>query len=119
MNEYIADFPAEIQEILQKIRQTIRDVAPEADEKISYGMPTFTLHGNLIHFAAFKNHIGLYPTPSGVEKFKDKLAVYKNAKGSVQFPLESPIPYDLIRDIAVFRVEETLEKARAKVKKKK
>jgi uncharacterized protein YdhG (YjbR/CyaY superfamily) len=117
IDEYIARFPLEVQEILEKIRATIRAVAPDADEAMNYQIPTFTLNGNLVHFAAFKNHIGFYPTPSGMEKFKDELAGYEGAKGSVQFPLDQPIPYDLIRRIAAFRVEENLARAANKRKK--
>ena len=100
-----------MQSVLQTLRQTIHQAAPDAVEKISYGMPTFTLKGNLVHFGAFKTHIGFYPTPSGIEKFKDELAVYKGAKGSVQFPLDEPLPLDLVRRIVEFRVEENLAKA--------
>lgn len=116
IDAYIAGFPPDVQEILQAIRQTIHEAAPAAQETISYQMPTFTLHGNLVHFAAFKAHIGFYPVPSGIEAFKDELAVYKQGKGSVQFPLDQPMPYDLIRRIVVFRVQENLAKAAAKGK---
>jgi uncharacterized protein YdhG (YjbR/CyaY superfamily) len=119
IDEYIAGFPTEIQDILGKIRSTIRNAAPDAAETISYAMPTFTLKGNLVHFAAHPKHIGFYPTPSGIEKFMDEISEYKWAKGSVQFPLEKPIPYDLIRRIVLFRVQENLEKAGAKKKMKK
>lgn len=113
IDEYIADFPPEIQEILQKIRRIVRASAPEAKEKISYQMPTFTLNGkNLVHFAAFKHHIGFYPTPSGTEQFQAEIAGYKHAKGSIQFPLEKPIPYELIEKIVKFRVSETPPKAK-------
>lgn len=114
IDEYIAGFPADIQVILGKIRSTIRDAAPDAVETISYAMPTFYLDGNLVHFAAHPKHIGFYPTPSGIEKFMDEISKYKWAKGSVQFPLEKPIPYDLIGRIVSFRVQENLEKARDK-----
>ncbi len=117
IDEYVAGFPNDIQEVLQKIRMTIRKAAPEAEETIKYRMPTFTLKGNLIHFAAFKNHIGFYPVPTGIEKFKKELSVYKTAKGSVQFPLDKPIPFDLISKIVKFRVKENLARA-AKTKKK-
>ncbi|MCB0245662.1 MAG: DUF1801 domain-containing protein, partial [Anaerolineae bacterium] len=110
-DEYISGFPSDVQVVLQTLRQTIHQAAPDAVEKISYGMPTFTLKGNLVHFGAFKTHIGFYPTPSGIEKFKDELAVYKGAKGSVQFPLDEPLPLDLVRRIVEFRVEENLAKA--------
>ena len=105
IDAYIAGYPGEVQAILRKIRALIIETVPEAGEKISYQLPTFTLHGkNLVHFGAFKSHIGFYPTPSGVEEFRDELARYKGAKGSVQFPLDQPIPYDLIRRIVEFRV---------------
>jgi uncharacterized protein YdhG (YjbR/CyaY superfamily) len=118
IDEYIAGFPEDIQEILNKIRATIKEAAPEAEEKFSYQMPTFALKGNLVHFAAFEKHIGFYPTPSGIETFKEELSVYKGGKGSVQFPLAQPMPYDLIRRITQFRVKENLENAAAKGKKK-
>ncbi len=119
IDEYISGFPADIQVILQKIRQTIKNAAPEAQEAISYQMPTFKLNGNLVHFAAFQYHIGFYPVPSGIEKFKAELSVYKQGKGSVQFPLDQPIPYDLISRIVKYRVEENLKKAAEKKKMKK
>ncbi len=119
IDAYIASFPKDVQEILDKIRKTIREAAPAAQETINYAIPTFTLKGNLVHFAAFEKHIGFYPTPGGIEQFKDELSAYKSAKGSVQFPLDQPIPYDLIREIVTFRVQETLEKAEKKGKKKK
>ncbi len=118
MDEYIASFPIETQNILEKIRATIRQAAPDALETINYAMPTFTLKGNLVHFAAYKSHIGFYPAPSGIEKFKDEVSEYKWAKGSVQFPLDKPIPYELIRRIVIFRVKENLEKAENKRKNK-
>ena len=91
---------------------TIREAAPKAEETIKYQIPTFTLKGNLVHFAAFKKHIGFYPEPTGMEAFKDELSVYEGAKGSVQFPLDQPIPYDLISRIVKFRVKENLERAK-------
>ena len=115
---YIASFPPDIQEILEKVRATIKQAAPGAEETIAYGIPTFTLKGNLVHYAALKNHIGFYPTPSGIEKFKNELSAYAGAKGSVQFPLDKPMPYELISRIVAFRVAENLEKAEAKKKKK-
>jgi len=118
IDEYITGFPPDIQEILQKIRATIRKEAPEAQETIKYQMPTFTLKGNLVHFAAYKKHIGFYPVPSGIEAFKDELSIYKGGKGSVQFPLDQPIPYDLIGRIVAFRVQENLERSAAKAKKR-
>lgn len=119
IDEYIAGFPAEIQEILQKLREVVRETAPGVEEAIKYRMPTFMLEGNLVHFAAFKHHIGFYPVPTGIEKFKIELSPYKYAKGSVQFPLDRPIPYELVRKIVEFRVQENLVKAEAKKKKKK
>ena len=117
IDEYIAGFPHVVQDILDKIRMTIRKAAPGAEETISYRMPTFTLKGNLVHFAAHKKHIGFYPTPSGIEKFKDELSAYRRSKGAVQFPLDRPIPFDLISEIVEFRVRENLERAEAKGKK--
>lgn len=117
IDQYIAGFPEDVREILEKVRLTIRGAAPEAEETIKYQIPTFTLKGNLVHFAAYKKHIGFYPTPSGIEKFKKELSVYKSAKGSVQFPLDQPIPYDLISQIVTFRVNENLQKAETKRKK--
>lgn len=119
IDEYIASFPDGVQAILQQIRTTIQQAAPEAEETISYQMPTFKLHGNLVHFAGYKQHIGLYPTPSGIEQFKEELANYKGAKGSVQFPLDQPMPLDLIRRVTEFRVQENQAKAEAKQSKKK
>ncbi|KAA9357416.1 DUF1801 domain-containing protein [Larkinella humicola] len=118
IDRYIADFPAETRELLEQIRETIRKAAPEAEETINYGMPTFTLKGNLVHFAGYKNHIGFYPSPSGIEAFQERLAVYKGAKGSVQFPIDQPLPLDLIADIVKFRVSENRQLAEAKPKKK-
>lgn len=117
IDEYIAAFPSEIQEILEKIRETIRKVAPAAEETISYQMPTFRLKGNLVHFAAYKKHIGFYPATTGITTFKKELSVYASAKGSVQFPLDEPIPYALISRIVSFRVRENLDKAEEKAKK--
>ncbi len=118
IDEYIAGFPHDVQAILEKIRKTIRKAAPDAEETIKYRIPTFTLNGNLVHFAAFKKHIGFYPVPTGIEKFKRALSVYKTAKGSVQFPLDKPIPYRLISRIVKFRVKENMKRAKAKQKKK-
>lgn len=109
MDEYIKTFPSDVQSILEKMRQTIRRAAPEAVEAISYQMPTFKLNSrNLVHFAAFKSHIGFYPVPSGIEAFKKELTPYKQGKGSVQFPLDKPIPYDLVEKIVKYRVKENL-----------
>lgn len=118
IDEYIAGFPNNIQEILSRIRLTIREAAPEAEETIKYQIPTFALKGNLVHFAAFKKHIGFYPAPNGIEQFKDELSAYEGAKGSVKFPLDQPIPFDLISRIVTFRVAENLEKAAATGKKR-
>lgn len=109
IDEYIEQFPEDVQEILERIRRLVREAAPEATEKISYQMPTFYLKGNLVHFAAFSNHIGFYPTPSGITSFDHELAPYKRGKGSVRFPLDEPIPYDLIERIVRFRVRENLK----------
>jgi uncharacterized protein YdhG (YjbR/CyaY superfamily) len=117
IDEYIAGFPSEIRELLQKIRMTIRKAAPEAEEAIKYQMPTFVLNGNLVHFAAFKRHIGFYPAPMGIEKFKEELSAYPGAKGSVQFPFDRPIPFDLIGRIVEYRVEKNWEAAAAKRKR--
>lgn len=114
IDDYIARFPPEIQAILQKIRQIIHENAPEATETISYQMPTFKMKRNLVHFAAFQKHIGLYPTPSGIVAFKDELKPYESGKGSIQFPLNQPIPYDLIKKIVIFRVNEEKTKSTKK-----
>lgn len=107
IDAYIKTFPEDVQTILEKIRQTIQKAAPEAVEAISYQMPTFKLNGtNLVHFAAWKNHIGFYPTPSGTEAFQKELSPYKAAKGSVQFPLDKPIPFALVKRIVLFRIKE-------------
>jgi len=108
---YISGFPEDVRQILTHIRTVIKESAPQATEKISYQMPTFYLKGNLVHFAAFPNHIGFYPTPSGIEAFKDEIARYKWSKGAVQFPIDEPMPYDLIRRITQFRVAENLKKS--------
>ena len=117
IDDYIASFPPEIQEKLQGLRAVIREAAPQATEKISYQMPTFCLYGNLVHFAAFKNHIGFYPTPQGIEAFNEDLAAYRGAKGSVQFPLNQPLPLDLVRRIVEYRVAQNLQLAAAKKRK--
>ena len=119
IDEYILQFSPEIQEILKNLRKVIKEAAPEAEEKISWQMPTFVLHGNLVHFAAHKNHIGFYPAPSGIDAFKDELSEYKGAKGSIQFPFKKPMPYELISKIVKYRVAENIKKAEEKLKKKK
>jgi len=119
IDHYISNFPADIQEILESIRRVIREAAPEADEKISYQMPTFWQQGNVVHFAAYKNHIGFYPAPSGIEEFEQELAPYITGKGTIQFPLGQPIPYELITKIVKFRVGENVAKAKSKSLRKK
>src|SRR5210317_2048140 len=118
IDEYISTFPEDVQKILEEIRATIKAAAPEAEEKISYQMPTFFLKGNLIHFAAYKKHIGIYPTPNGIESFKKELSKYKGAKGSVRLPIDEPMPLKLIARIVKFRVAENIKKAKSKGKSK-
>ena len=117
IDEYIAAFPEDVQVMLAELRATIQAAAPAAEEKISYQMPTFALNGNLVHFAAFKNHIGLYPAPTGLEAFQEELSVYKTGKGSVQFRIDQPLALDLIRKIVQYRVAENAQRAAAKSKK--
>lgn len=117
IDEYIAMYPADVQKKLRQVRETIHAAAPEAQETISYKMPAFTLDGNLVYFAAFAKHIGFYPIPSGMEAFKEELSKYKQGKGSVQFPLDRPLPLELIRRIVLFRAEENKKKAAARKKK--
>jgi uncharacterized protein YdhG (YjbR/CyaY superfamily) len=113
IDEYISTFPKDVQGILEKIRKTIRKAAPDAEEKISYQIPAFTLKGSyLIYFAAYKKHVGLYPAPRGSEEFKEELSAYEGGKGTVKFPLDKPIPFDLISRIVKFRVKKNLEKAK-------
>ena len=114
IDEYITGFPPEVQKILQQIRSTIRKAAPQAEETIKYQIPTYTLKGNLVSFAAYKNHIGLYPAPAGPREFQKELAVYKAAKSSVRFPLDQPMPFGLISKIVKLRVKENLARAEAK-----
>jgi len=114
IDEYIKTFPKDTQKILESVRQAIKNAAPEAEETINYQIPTFKLNGNLVHFAAFKNHIGFYPTPSGQKAFQKELAVYKSGKGSVQFPLDKPIPLSLIKKIVQYRVKENFAKTKKK-----
>lgn len=109
IDEYISTFPNHVQTILQQVRRTVKEAAPEASEAIKYGIPTFVLKGNLVHFGAYKNHIGFYPTPSAANAFEDDFANYKTGKGSVQFPIDEPMPLDLITKIVKFRIKE-LEK---------
>ena len=119
IDDYIAGFAKDVQVILEELRATIRKAAPEAEETINYQIPTFTVNGNLVHFAAYKNHIGFYPTPSGIAAFKKELSAYEGAKGSVQFPIDKPLPLRLITKIVKFRVKENLGKAERKVKNRK
>lgn len=119
IDEYILQFPPEVQEILEMLRKVVKESAPDAEEKISWQMPTFVLHGNLVHFAAHKNHIGFYPGSSGIDAFKNELSEYKGSKGAVQFPIGKPMPYELISRIVKFRVSENIKQAEDKLKKKK
>ncbi len=119
IDEYIATFPEEIQALLEGVRATVKASAPGAQERISYQMPAFALHGNLVYFAALKNHIGFYPTSSGIAAFKDELSMYEGSKGSVKFPIGQPLPMELISKIVQFRVTENLNNAAAKAHKKK
>lgn len=118
VDEYISQFEPELQVLLQNVRKVIKEAAPDAVETISWQMPTYVLHGNLVHFAAHKKHIGFYPAPSGIEQFKEELSKYKGAKGSVQFPSSDPLPYELISSIVKFRVSENIKLAEEKKKKK-
>jgi uncharacterized protein YdhG (YjbR/CyaY superfamily) len=119
IDEYISGFSPEIQKMLKELRATIRNAAPEAEEKISYQMPSYVQKGNLVYFASFKNHIGFYPISTGIEKFKKELSIYKGGKGSVQFPIKNPLPLSLITRIVKFRVKENMERAMQKQKGKK
>ncbi|MEL1243790.1 DUF1801 domain-containing protein [Flavobacterium sp. DGU11] len=117
IDDYIAGFPDDVQKLLQEVRKIVQKSAPEAIEKISYGMPAFTLNGNLVYFAAFKNHIGFYALPSGNKAFQEELSAYKTGKGSIQFPFDKPLPVKLIQKIVKFRIAENDEKAKLKKKK--
>lgn len=119
IDDYILHFPPEVQEILNQLRKVIKEAAPDAEEKISYQMPAFAFHGNLVYFAAYKNHIGFYPTSSGIAEFKQELSEYKGSKGAVQFPIGKPLPFELISKIVHFRVAENIKRAEDKLKKKK
>src|SRR3954451_9147966 len=119
IDEYISSFPEDVQARLGEVRATIRAAAPGAEERISYGMPAFWQNGNLVYFAALKNHIGFYPTASGIEAFKDQLTAYEVTKGSIKFPNGQPLPLELISRVVEFRVSETSNKAAAKGSKKK
>ena len=117
IDAYISGYPEAIRKLLQEIRDTIKKAAPQAEEVISYGMPAFRQSGMLVWFAAFKNHIGFYPIPSGIEAFKDELSAFKGTKGSIHFPLDKPLPVDLISRIVSFRLTENMIKESAKIKK--
>ena len=117
IDEYIALYPNDVKELLEQVRETIRKAAPNATETINYGIPTFQLNGNLVHFAAYKKHIGFYPGAAGIAEFKDILTEYETSKGTVQFPLDKSIPYELISQITEFRVFQNEEKANKKKKK--
>ncbi len=119
IDEYIEQFPANVQAILQKLRTIIKKTAPAAEELISYQMPAFKYHGMLVYFAGYKNHIGFYPTSSPMKVFRDRLTNYKTSKGAIQFPINEAIPITLVKDIVKFRIKENLEKENAKLKKKK
>jgi uncharacterized protein YdhG (YjbR/CyaY superfamily) len=119
IDKYLAGFPPDTQKRLQQLRAAIIKAAPDAEEVISYQMPAYKYHGMLVYFAAYENHIGFYPTPSGIEKFKKELSVYKGAKGSVQFPLDKALPLQLITKIVTFRKKENLEKTGMKLQSKK
>ncbi|MBK1813363.1 DUF1801 domain-containing protein [Clostridium sp. YIM B02505] len=119
IDEYILSCPKEVQEVLKNLREVIKEAAPEATEKISYQMPTFFLYGNLVHFANFKNHIGFYPTPNGIEAFNQELSKYKTSKGAIQFQKDEPLPYELISRIVKYRVVENIKKAEEKAVNKK
>ena len=118
IDQYIRHFPSDVQKILTKIRTTIRKAAPEAEEAIKYAIPTFVLKGNLVHFAAYQNHIGFYPAPAGIKAFKEETKPYESGKGTLKFPLDKPIPFDLISRIVKFRVQQNLEKVKLKKKTK-
>ncbi len=117
IDDYIATFPKNVQHTLRELRSAIKESAPEAEETISYGMPTFKLNGNLVHFAAYEKHIGFYPTPSAILAFKEELSIYKQSKGAVQFPIDGPIPLDIVREIVRFRIKENLTKGVRRRKK--
>ena len=112
IDSFIATFPAETQKLLQQVRETIKKAAPEAEETINYGIPTFKLNGNLVHFSGYKNHIGFYPGGAGIKAFEKEISVYKSAKGSIQFPIDQPMPLDLISKITKYRVIQNLDKAK-------
>ena len=110
IDDYIADFPENVQVLLQKMRETIKAALPEADEAIKYGIPTFILNGNVAHFGGYKSHIGFYPAPKGIEAFKEETAQYEAGKGTLQFPFDKPLPLDLVTRIVKFRAQDNLER---------
>ncbi len=114
IDEYITQFPKEVQVLLEKMRIIIHKAAPKAEEAISYGIPTFKLNGNLVHFGGYKSHIGFYPAPSGIDAFKKELAKYEGSKGTIRFPLDKPLPATLITQVVKFRVAKNLEKVKKK-----
>ena len=118
IDEYIARYPADVQKLLQDVRKTIQAAAPQAEEAMAYGIPTFKLNGNLVHFGGFKQHIGFYPAPQGLEAFRKELSKYKGSKGAVQFPLDQPMPLALITRIVKYRVKQNQEKAKEKAEMK-
>ncbi len=117
INEYIEGFPKDIQKLLEAMRAVIRKAAPEAEETIKYGIPTFTLNGNLVHFGGYKSHIGFYPAPAGIEEFKKELSKYEGSKGTIRFPIDRPLPLSLISRIVKFRVKKNTDKAKMKMKR--
>jgi uncharacterized protein YdhG (YjbR/CyaY superfamily) len=119
VDEYITSFPKNVQEILEELRKAIKESAPEAEEVISYGMPAFKLNGVLVYFAAHKNHIGFYPTASGITAFNEELSSFKHTKGTIQFPIDGSIPFDIVKRIVKFKVKENQAKSKNKLKKKK
>jgi uncharacterized protein YdhG (YjbR/CyaY superfamily) len=116
VDEYISNFPVEVQQLLEQVRQTIKLVAPQAEEVISYSMPAFKLNGILVWYAAYTKHIGFYPKTSAIEAFKKEISIYKSAKGSVQFPLDNPLPLNLISEMVKFRINENLQNVKSKRK---
>jgi uncharacterized protein YdhG (YjbR/CyaY superfamily) len=114
MDEYIAQFPKNVRDILEELRRVIHDTAPDAEEAMRYGIPTFRLNGNLVHFAAFKSHIGFYPAPSAISAFTEELSRYRHSKGTVQFPTDEPVPFELVREIVRYRLKENRERENKK-----
>lgn len=119
VDEYITSFPKNVQEILEELRKAIKESAPEAEEVISYGMPAFKLNGVLVYFAAHKNHIGFYPTASGITAFNEELSSFKHTKGTIQFPIDGSIPFDIVKRIVKFKVKENQAKSKNRLKKEK